>query len=212
MTHTWKPFLFQSPVFEKFKDNVITLQTQYRQTNADFIKGLNCLRVGDGTSAIPHLKHAGVNFVHGGAGIPLDLNFNETTIGATNKLVNLINDAEYAKIEGDEYTHTTQRRGHWIKTDYKEWGDIPDSVSLKLGTRVMVLRNLYGEKVVDPHKKVDTDAVATQPSLAVLWDTDGSVGYVQNETQDEEMTQQALLQANGDTGIIEGITNGLPEG
>src|ERR1700730_9497170 len=61
--------LFQTPAFQKFE--VIKLETQYRQTNPDFIHGLNMLRAGDGANAVPLLKKAGVNFILGGYGNPI---------------------------------------------------------------------------------------------------------------------------------------------
>ena len=86
-------------------------------------------------------------------------------------------------------------------TEWKD--DVDDRVRLKIGARrVMVLRNLYGEMVIDPNKKVDTDAIATQ---TVLWNEDGSVGITGDEDSKIEVEPNALLQANGDMGAVENI-------
>jgi len=213
------PWLFQTPAWKKFKDHVIRLDTQYRHTNENFLKALNLLRAGKGEEAIPFLKKAGVRFVPGGDNYPLDLNFKGTTLVGTNNMCDKINAACYAKIHSDEHTYTTWRKGVWTKKDWQEWGDIPGSVSLKIGTRAMVLRNLYGQMVLDPNKTVDTDALDIQP---VLFNPDGSLGFVKKEKKngegqisepgsdeaDEnkgEIISHALLQANGDTGVIESI-------
>jgi ATP-dependent exoDNAse (exonuclease V) alpha subunit len=191
----WTQWLFQTPSWKKFE--VIRLDTQYRQSDENFLKGLNLLRAGKGEEAISHLKKAGVTFVPGGAANPLTLDFEGTTIVGTNNLRDQINSAAYAALGTDEFTHTTSRTGYWTERDWREWGDIPDSTELKLGTRVMVLRNLYGDVVIDPLKQVDTDA---QDIQTVLWNPDGSIGTVS-----KEKIGNGLLQANGDTGVVEFI-------
>src|SRR2546430_3567689 len=54
--------IFDSACWKHFDTNTITLQTQYRHTNANFLKGLNLLRAGKGFEAINVLKSAGVRF------------------------------------------------------------------------------------------------------------------------------------------------------
>lgn len=192
-TKAWEPWLFKTEAFKKFE--VIRLDTQYRQTNADFVKALNCLRVGNGDAATPHLKAAGVAFVdkttHG---------FQGTTITGKKETMNALNEHEYVKLPGEEHVFTTTRTGFPSKEDLREWEDIPDEVSLKPGTRVMVLRNLYGEKIVDLTKKVDTDAADYQ---TVLFNPDGSVGVVSKDK--DKRLGHALLQSNGDTGVVTDI-------
>ena len=79
----WQQWLFNTPAFAKFE--IIRLTTQYRQTDPDFLDGLNLLRAGRGEDAIPYLKKAGVTFIPGGEKNPLALNFNGTTICGTNR-------------------------------------------------------------------------------------------------------------------------------
>jgi ATP-dependent DNA helicase PIF1 len=185
-------WIFETAAWDKFKNNVIILDTQYRHTNEDFIKGLNFLRVGNGEAAMPHLKKAGVKFLPGGELKPFD----GTSIVGTNKRREEINKWRYSNLTGNEYTFQTERVGF----QSKDWKNIEESVSLKIGARVMVLRNLYGDLIVDPDKKVDTDAIATQ---AVLWNPDGSTGI--KIKPDQPVTKYSLLQANGDTGVVEQI-------
>jgi hypothetical protein len=199
----WQRWLFNTPAFAKFE--IIRLTTQYRQTDTDFLVGLNLLRAGRGEEAIPHLRKAGIHFIPGGTKSPLALNFNGTTICGTNEMKDRINDLQYKKLTSEEYTVVTKRHGVW---QYEEqWADIPDSVSLKIGTRVMVLRNLYGEMAEsDKVKKVDTDAHVVEHTLEgiVLRNEDGSVGFANEDSDKDE-----LLQANGDTGVVEAIEDGI---
>lgn len=192
-TKAWEPWLFKTEAFKKFE--VVRLDTQHRQTNPDFIKALNHLRVGDGDAAVPHLKAAGVTFVEKAA-----YGFEGTTITGTKEIMDKINNVEYVKLSGDEHAYETVRGGHPSEQDILEWENIPSSVDLKVGTRVMVLRNLYGEKVADLSKKVDTDAADYQQ---VLFNPDGSGGVVSKDK--DKRLGHALLQSNGDTGVVTDI-------
>jgi hypothetical protein len=211
----YKQWLFEMPAWKKFKDNVIRLDTQYRHNDADFLKALNLLRAGKGEEAIPHLKAAGVKFVQGG--VPIDLTYKGTTLVGTNNLCDKINHQCYIRIQSDEHTYTTKRSGFWTTKEWQLWpkDEYPDSVSLKFGTRVMILRNLYGYMINDPAKKVDTDTADTQP---VLFNPDGSIGVVKvkkesgsesesvaTEGEPEGEKVYTILQANGDTGVIESM-------
>ena len=112
-----------------------------------------------------------------------------------------INNLQYAKLTTEEHTVVATRCGLW---QYEEqWKDVPDSVSLKVGTRVMVLRNLYGEtSKTDKVNKVDSTGQSVEHTIdgIVLRNADGSVGFVNEDSDNGE-----LLQANGDTGVIESI-------
>ena len=223
----YKQWLFEMPAWKKFEGNVIRLDTQYRHKDEDFLKALNLLRAGKGEEAIPHLKAAGVKFVQNDDSHPLDLTYKGTTIVGTNKLCDRINHNCYVAIQSDEHTYTTTRKGFWDKKEWELWpkDDYPDSVSLKFGTRVMILRNLYGYMIADPTKQVDTDMADKQP---VLFNADGSLGYVlkskkngtesesseskssepsESETKDGK-SEYTILQANGDTGVIESMEFG----
>jgi ATP-dependent DNA helicase PIF1 len=146
VTENNKPpsWLFKSKHWTRFiqnGQNVTRLQTQYRHTNADFVKGLNHLRSGEGGLALPHLQKAGVTFPP----VPTVGNpctFDGVVITATKNARNNINSKRYDAIESKEVTYNTER---WGK-QRKEWKEIDDTVSLKVGCRVMILRNLY-EKV-----------------------------------------------------------------
>jgi ATP-dependent DNA helicase PIF1 len=150
VTENFKPpaWLFKSKHWARFTQsgkNVTRLQTQYRHTNADFVKGLNHLRAGKGGAALPHLQKAGVTFPSvPTVGNPDD--FDGVVLTATIAARDNINRRRYDAIDEKEVTYNTER---WGKQQ-KEWKDLADSVSLKVGCRVMILRNLY-EKVNDKH-------------------------------------------------------------
>lgn len=141
------------------------------------------------------MKAAGVTFVY-----QATTGFQGTTITGTKVTMERLNKIEYDKLSGEETVFTTVRTGHPSETDLLEWENIPASVEIKVGTRVMVLRNLYGMKSVDPTKKVDTDAADYQQ---VLFNPDGSTGVV--STKKDEYLGHALLQTNGDTGVVTAI-------
>jgi AAA domain len=119
--------IFQTEAFSRFE--VIKLETQFRQTNPDFIAGLNLLRAGDGASAVPLLKSAGVSFIPGGYKVPLSGSFNGTTLCATNDVANQFNKQQYTRLQGDEHVIPTVRRGNWSAE--ADWRSIPDEVRLK---------------------------------------------------------------------------------
>ena len=60
--------IFDSKCWKNFDSNTLVLKTQYRHTNAAFLKGLNLLRAGKGYEAIEVLKSAGVRFEPGPGG------------------------------------------------------------------------------------------------------------------------------------------------
>jgi ATP-dependent DNA helicase PIF1 len=183
-------WLFSSPSWSKFKDNVINLNTQYRQTDTTFLEGLNLLRVGSGSECLPHLEQSGVTFQTAGSN-----SFAGVTLTGTNKWKDKINAAEYAQLAGSEFVYMTERSGYGPS----EWNKIPNESRLKVGARVMVLRNLYGYKFgSDEAKKVDTDTLDKQ---SVMWEADGSVGI----TKYAKGAEYVLLQSNGDTGVVESI-------
>jgi hypothetical protein len=85
---------------------------------------------------IPHLERAGVTFMPLGT---LDKGFTGTAIVATKNQRDHINNVRFAALKRKPNIYMTTRFG----TQRPEWAEIPDSISLKVGARVMVLRNLY---------------------------------------------------------------------
>lgn len=128
---------FKSPQWSLYAGHIIRLETQYRQKNKTFLKGLNALRRGDGKAALPLLKKAGVKMspIPSGGG---DV-FDGLTLVATNSTKRAIDTKCYDLIESDEWTYDSVVWGN----QSPEWKDIPSSVSVKQGTRVMILRNKY---------------------------------------------------------------------
>jgi hypothetical protein len=215
----WKQWLFETPSWEKFKENTIRLDTQYRhEQGSAFLTALNLLRAGNGIDALPFLKQAGVKFVQGGqTGYALDPTFNGMTLVGRRETRNLTNGLFYEKLPSQEYVCQTKRWGDWQKKDWYEWPqeDFPAEVKMKAGTRVMITRNLYGLVPIDPTKKVDTDTLDIQP---LMFKADGSPGAwtlskKQTDETDELTDEQlenanlrvGLIQANGDTGVIEEV-------
>ncbi len=214
--------VFESKCWKNFAGNTITLQTQYRHTNAEFLKGLNLLRAGKGYEAIEVLKSAGVKFVPMGmVTTQLTLQdivdfqkppFNLTTIVATNGKRALINNAHYEKLPGEEVAFNKSGWGNY--QHHAEWSDqgkFPDSVNLKIGTRVMILRNLYSDD--KDHKLIQTNGdmgVVTAISPIVLDDgVGGSVsGSVQVKRDDGSTVTVGMMRVDNGKKHVE-IINGV---
>ena len=130
------PWLFQSSTWEKFSENIVTLETQHRFSNDEYLIGMNFLRRGEGAAAISHFQKAGVQFLPDGTS---NDDFTGTTITATKARRNVINSKRFAALSGKSKKFETTKAGAQLP----EWAEIPDSIELKLGTRVMILRNLY---------------------------------------------------------------------
>ncbi|HZR66598.1 MAG TPA: AAA family ATPase [Terriglobales bacterium] len=128
---------FQANCWPTFAQNTIWLTKNHRQDNSAFLAGLNFLREGKGGPAKQVFKACGVHFTS-----QIDYKFPGTTIVATNKVREEFNKRLYNAIYEPELTFRTMR---WGK-QRKEWYDIPDSVSLKTGTRVMITKNAYGDQ------------------------------------------------------------------
>jgi ATP-dependent exoDNAse (exonuclease V) alpha subunit len=133
---------FQSSRWSLFNENIIRLTTQYRQKNKTFLKGLNALRVGDGATALPLLKKAGVKMssIPSGPEAP----FNGLSIVATNGTKQAIDSKNYDLIDADEDIYPAIPWGN----QSPEWKDVPGYVAVKDGMRCMVLSNRYRNGVL----------------------------------------------------------------
>jgi ATP-dependent exoDNAse (exonuclease V) alpha subunit len=132
-------WLFDSKLWPRFAKHIVTLETQYRFANEDYIRGLNCLRAGKGLEAIPHLLKAGVTFLPKGTS---NKDFDGTCITATKSKRDIINNARFDALKTAPQIYKTVRKGPQLP----DWGEIQNSIALKVGARVMILRNLYDGK------------------------------------------------------------------
>jgi hypothetical protein len=176
------PWLFKSSYWKKFEENTVKVTTQYRQTDKEFLAGLNAPRAGDGAKGEGHLLEAGVEITE----IPRrwkDDVLDGLVLVATNKAKDSINKDRYEGLSTDEITFKTERTGE----QRQEWNDIPDSISLKVGSRVMVTRNLYdkanGHKLLPANGDLGTVVDMTSNTVTVRRD-DGHVIEVQMFTVD----------------------------
>jgi len=105
----------------------------HRQTDAQFLAGLNHARVGDGRAAVQALVAAGVSFAP-----KIDYDFAGATIVPKNSQVGHINGQCYQKLDGPEFTMGVVSGGI-LPREWKEL--VPPRLSLKVGARVMILAN-----------------------------------------------------------------------
>ena len=193
ITKDWKAphWLFTSKHWARFSQNTLKLQTQYRHTNADFVKGLNHLREGKGGLALHYLQKAGVTF----APVPSigkpDV-FDGVVIVATNSSKDVIDHKRYEAIDAEEVVFNTER---WGK-QRKEWKDIDDAVSLKVGCRVMILRNLYekidGKTTLTQANGEIGEVLSLNPGYVTMRRDDGSVINVAIQKTDDADRRKVL--------------------
>ena len=122
-------YAFQSRAWNRFK--IMRLRKNWRQDHPTFLRALNHLRMGDGTSAAGLIDDRCFHDT-------LDEYFDGTTIVATNRSMNVINQLRLQKLRG---SHVCYPRRTWGQSD-GTWTQIPDELDLKIGARVMILANL----------------------------------------------------------------------
>ncbi len=136
---------FDRVISRLFAQTTVRLATQYRHTNKDFLKGLNLLRAGRGGESLPFLKKAGVKLSPVPSASSPPEPETDVTIVATNGTKNAIDSKHYHSLTGHERTFKTARWGE----QHPDWQkEIPETVSLKVGCRVMILRNKYEDTVL----------------------------------------------------------------
>ena len=209
-------WLFESPLFKEFTE--LKLETQYRQTDKNFLNALNFLRRGAGGAALEPLEKAGVNFWDIDQQSAEDwtqylaYDFPGTMLVATNDRKEYINGSRYRKLMTPEVIFNTYHTGEWTKADKERWKEIPNQVALKIGARVMVLRNAYDENERLIFANGDTGIVQdiTPEGVIVLRD-DGKVLTITNIKDDNGLryivrdldgTKQTLLHRAPTAGIV----------
>jgi ATP-dependent DNA helicase PIF1 len=198
-------WLFESPLFQEF--DVLKLATQYRQSNRDFLEALNFLRRGDGESARASLERSGVNFWHidqtngDDWAKYLAFEFPGTILVATRERKEKINRTRFTKLTTPEVVFKTIRRGGWTQVDKNRWEDIPDQVALKVGARVMVLRNSYDDGGHLIYANGDTGVVQKINSHGVeILRDDGEIRLIKMAQEDNGIKHLAA-NADGSTSV-----------
>jgi len=126
-------YAFFAECWNEFAQQTVRLTTQYRQSDEVFLSALSFARIGKGTKAVEALMRAGVEFVS----VPLQ-EFHGPTLFATNSQVDKYNRERLAKVDEPEVRFTSKR---WGKEPKSEWSNIPETLVLKAGARIMVLTN-----------------------------------------------------------------------
>lgn len=117
----------------RFSDNTIRLTKVWRQTNQDFLDGINLIRASRGVEAMKLLQKAGVNFIN-----QVDDHFDGTTLIAKNEGVDIYNTKRLNELTTPLIRVTVITAG----AQHKEWQRmIPFELRLKVGALVMILAN-----------------------------------------------------------------------
>jgi len=131
---------FTAPCWEVIGRNVERLTKVWRQTDPQFLEGLNLARHGRGPESAKALRAAGVKYTGG-----LDEAFPGTTIFAINRRVDEFNQARLRQIDKPEIGLVNQFRGQ-PKTEWKSQvagtpGGKIGGLVVKEGALVMILAN-----------------------------------------------------------------------
>jgi hypothetical protein len=130
-----KYFYFNSMGFKDYGFKTVHLDTIYRQSDVSYQNILNRVRQGTFTledlSVINDHQISEIDFYDKSDGDFL-------YVATTNANVNMINDFAYQTLEGDSYTYEAIVSGNF---DLSKKSSLLETVNLKVGLKVMVIRN-----------------------------------------------------------------------
>lgn len=127
-----EPFAFESPEWPRFEHSVLRLTKIHRQDDPDFIAGLAAARRAETSTVLSTFGPL--------CSAKTDLDFEGTTVVATNAAVDRINLLRIDRLRGEADRYPTLRWGE----QRPEWGkNIPEILGLKPGCLVMVLANSF---------------------------------------------------------------------
>lgn len=129
------PFFYKAHVLKRMNLPKIEFKKTYRQTDIDFVKILNKMRVGE-------VRQAELDILNGHVSSSDDLDDYSVILTGFNKKAERINEAKLNALGGDEVVYDG------IKTDEFKTGDCPapEHLRLKVGAQVIFCRNDYSAK------------------------------------------------------------------
>lgn len=129
---------FKSDCWKKhFAPNVNKLTKIWRQSDPNFLEAMNAARLGDGRLAAEMLQKANVEWRRAS---DLTLNGGCTTILGRNANVDTFNGQMLRKLTGESMSFDSTRWTVQRKMP-SEWNKIPETLELKVGAYVMILKN-----------------------------------------------------------------------
>src|SRR5208337_2116652 len=129
-------WIFQSDEWHRFESNTTRLTKVWRQGLGPFLDALNLARAGDGGGSAALLSESGLEW-HSA----LDIGFDGTTIVPKNDQVDRYNAMALDRLPGAAFEVRSRR---WGK-QRGEWKQVPERLTLKVGSYVMLLSNKYNE-------------------------------------------------------------------
>jgi hypothetical protein len=138
-------FAFEADSWPHFAEHTTRLTKIWRQSDPQFLNALNHLRAGEGGPAAEILQSLGIPF-HS----QIIDEFPGTTLRATNQEVDRYNQLELSKLPGKPVGLKSERwgsqdifrrNGEVIEKQPADWKDIPQTLVVKEGARVMILVN-----------------------------------------------------------------------
>lgn len=202
-------YAFQSPEWERFAGNIITLTDIRRQDDAEFIEALRAARLGRGDKVAEYFvaRNAIQN--------ETDDHFDGPTIVAKNESVDRYNDLRMSRLPGAEVLFPSTRwgklRSEWgqLEKPKNSWG-IPETLRLKIGALVMVLSNYRDEERQLVYVNGDLGTlVEVENGLAyVALQRTGEIVQIQPVTRDVRVPidaeRRAELRKEGKAHLIDG--------
>jgi ATP-dependent exoDNAse (exonuclease V) alpha subunit len=131
-------FCFQSKAWAELNPKLVILETVFRQSDANFVKLLNNIRLGK-------INQEDIEILNSRIGLEIDHNAIKPTILCThNAQVEVINQVELKKIVSNSQSFNAKFSGDSNKIDFLKKNCLAgEKLELKIGAQVMMLKNTY---------------------------------------------------------------------
>ena len=174
------PFVFESPVWDRFESNTLRLTKIWRQTDPAFLNALHAVRCGDRDRALDYFADRLVR--------SQESQWDGTTIFAKNDEVDRHNKLRLLQLLAPAETFPTERHGK----QSGEWKQIPDTLVLKPGCLVMSLANRR-------YPKADPD----DPPPDLMY-ANGDLGHYLGKTSDR-IARVKLLRNGQEVDVVQAV-------
>jgi len=138
----WSPFAFMGTAWAKADPTICYLTEQHRQEDAEFLKALSAIRRGEVTDEVREC--------FAGRRVEPAVADDHTKLYTHNFAVDKLNDARLAKLPGERHDFTMKSEGAPTIVEGLKRGCLsPETLSLKLGAKVMFTKNSVEGKFVN---------------------------------------------------------------
>ena len=128
-------YAFNANCWSLYAEHILRLKKVWRQTDKEFLAGINAARRGDGKRCAELLRETSVTW-----NTEMKANFDGTTIMSTNAEVDKFNEVHLQKLLSSGRKQINHKSFRWGKQK-GEWKNIPETLILAEGAYVMALSN-----------------------------------------------------------------------